>query len=324
MQRAQVVLHIRQTAGAASDAVEARARQSGAAIRSLTNVYTALALIGSSTESIDLVVVDVDGLGDAELEFFAVAPRVRTGCSVYVYSASGDQSRVVQACANGTTRELTEESLTLAVCSEPSPANRVPPHGTSPWIAPAPATIVPPPVAPPPSMAMASAPAIDPAPNVDVPMTPADPRREPASPRLRLIDEPATLDLSAVAELNSTMPVEHGTEIDEARSDDQEDATPARRADDGEIDHPEAESDAEPNAVRVPWLRYPGPGVRTPPGSAPAGDNGAGTHRRPPIPHEGRTPVPRESLLTEEELAALLEDDEPHAGTWPADNGARP
>lgn len=327
MQRAQAVLHILQSAGAASDAIDARARQLGAATRPLASVYAGLALIGSPAESVDLVVIDVDGLGDAEFEFFTLAPRLRPGCTFYAYSASGDQSRVAQACATGTTREFTDDSLTLALRTAATPAARVPHPVTSPRIVPAPATIVLPPADAPPPAEVAFAPSIAPAADINVAPIPVAPPHDPSPPRLRLIDEPAVLELAAAADVDSNLPVDDGPEVDDALADDEDEFVGGNRSDDDMTDHLDGEpgAEVEPRAVRVPWLRYPGSGVRTPPGSTPPGDNGSSPHRRAPIPHEGRTPIPRESLLTEEELAALLEDDdEPRGDAWSADNGARP
>ncbi|MGB2988301.1 MAG: hypothetical protein WBE26_20720 [Phycisphaerae bacterium] len=238
------VFHIRvdPSQSASADKMDALLAATSLQVDVCGDVYRGLArLCRSWSDALRAVIVCVDGLGSAELEFFSIASRSCRGVSVHVYGDERSTARITRAVELGAAGRVTEEMIRelakAAVSAPPKPIR---------------------------SDAAASATSLKPS-AVGVESTETS-VREPG--RAEVPNQPAA---------------EVPAEPDGLKRTDEE----IRR-----------------DPVRVPWLRYADTPARTPP------------RRRQPSPGRARAPepvkppsFPREPLLTEAELRALLGDD---------------
>ena len=93
----------------------------GAQVESCEDVYRGLARIMRSLAARPAaVVVCVDGIGSAELDFFRLISRFDSSLPVYVYGGSRSESRAVRAIEFGATGRLTD---TILESFEPAPTS---------------------------------------------------------------------------------------------------------------------------------------------------------------------------------------------------------
>ena len=90
-----VVLHLTSTASQRSEQFNRTIADSGALCVQVDNVYEALArtLRPQGQDAPDVVLVCLDGVTDAELEFFELAHQCRPELALYVYASGPDASR---------------------------------------------------------------------------------------------------------------------------------------------------------------------------------------------------------------------------------------
>ncbi len=112
------ILHIRPEPATAAVAGEMDALLAAAFldVDSCSDVYRGLARLGRSEPNAPrAVIVCVDGLGAAEMEFFGLVPRVRRSVNVYVYAyprgGARSTSRVARAIELGATGQATEDVI---------------------------------------------------------------------------------------------------------------------------------------------------------------------------------------------------------------------
>jgi hypothetical protein len=134
------VLHVASTAAQRSQALDQAVTEAGVVCDRSDNVYDALAqlLRPDRGDSPLAVVVCVDDLDEAELEFVALVREHRPAVPVYVYSYADDRPRVEQvaaefgACTTGPSqigRQLAErvpEPVPTAATPTPEPAGPAP------------------------------------------------------------------------------------------------------------------------------------------------------------------------------------------------------
>ena len=104
--------------------MSARLTATGLDVRDVSDVYRALARIGSAGSNSPLaVVVCADDLTTAELEFFSIVGRIHRSVAVYVYGRSSARERIAQAIDMGATGELTDDVIrTLADTTTSTPS----------------------------------------------------------------------------------------------------------------------------------------------------------------------------------------------------------
>lgn len=110
------VLHIRPEPAAAVGEMDTLLAAASLDVDSCGDVYRGLARSGhSGADAPCAVIVCVDGLGAAEMEFFSLISRVRRGVNVYVYAyPHGSQrstSRVARAIELGAAGQATEDVI---------------------------------------------------------------------------------------------------------------------------------------------------------------------------------------------------------------------
>ncbi len=108
------VLHIRADApcGGSTDNVDTLLDSPSFLAQSCADVYRGLALVSSSrSPAISAIVVCVDGMTNAELEFFSIATRVASTIPILAYGAERYAHRVQAALEAGATSVATAEAI---------------------------------------------------------------------------------------------------------------------------------------------------------------------------------------------------------------------
>jgi len=258
-------------------------------VRGETDVYRALAnLLQRGTSGVGFarpvtaVIACVDGLSDAELEFFRLLRAARPDVQVMAYSATGSDIAVERALQAGAQTTATVQLVhDLLRSSSPAPmeiARDLPEIG--------PPLAQPPPVR---ASQLAAGPLSANESDTRAAFEVAPKPHEPEHPD----------DEEADGSVDDGVGVFDETEDDESLEPDPD----------------------ESEAARVPWLKYNdrpvrmGPGIRIPPAGPPRTppENGAThpetSHVKPLTPPPVIRPGGSVPLLSEEELRALLEDD---------------
>ena len=284
----QRILHVRPepTGGVRTDKIDAEWAALALPVEVCPDVYRALArLCDVRRRDYPIAVVLVDALGDAEMEFFSIAARVCRSTTVYVYGDERLRARLDDACERGASGIVTPGTLNELMATAVMPT--------------APAVSEP----------------VDPIPPRESVWPPSDSHRNGAT---GVVETNENRSAASVERAALAPPVsEEVTDPLDLLDEDPEDAVAAESM---EVDADETdpdldtdddgsdETDDESPDVRVPWLRYPATPARS------------GPPPRGPIPNERRddtSPRPRsilrEPLLTDEELRALLGDDDTEA-----------
>ncbi len=120
------VLHIRSAPieGSAADRMEERLGAGLSTVAVCGDVYHGLArLVRRQGEWAPVVLVCVDDLSPAEMEFFRITARSLPGTDVYVYGVERSAKRVAGAIERGATGEVTDDLLQeLSIVADPTPA----------------------------------------------------------------------------------------------------------------------------------------------------------------------------------------------------------
>ncbi len=117
------VLHIRGESAAESAAgVDSLLTTTTLKVKVCGDVYAGLAELCRTRPAPRLVVVCVDDLGTAELEFFAIAARLEPEAPVYVYGAPQNEPRVVRAIESGATGRVSPDILQPGSLTTETPA----------------------------------------------------------------------------------------------------------------------------------------------------------------------------------------------------------
>lgn len=104
------VLHIRQAAPDIGPVagLDSRLTAAGVRVETRSDVYGGLAgICRRGAEPVNVIVVRVDDLTAAEMEFFSIVSRLFPSTRVYVYGRERSAGKVTQACELGADSELT-------------------------------------------------------------------------------------------------------------------------------------------------------------------------------------------------------------------------
>lgn len=113
--------------GRSSDNVDALLAATSLSVDCCPDVYRGLArLCRAEGDDVRGVIVCVDGLGTAELAFFAIASRVRHGLDLLVYADDPSSTWIATALERGATGLTTERTIqALDAGADPLPATEV-------------------------------------------------------------------------------------------------------------------------------------------------------------------------------------------------------
>lgn len=275
------VLHIRPGVCARGDEIDAWMAEAGLTAERVGDVYRGLATLGRAAH-VHTVVVSVDVLDGLEFEFFALASRIRPGVHLLVYGRAGSEAKMEQALLSGASARATVFGLrTLA-------ARLAEVRGA--------------------------------APGDDAPGAKSESGRAETESS---VDEPPSLARATVVESGEARTTESSlsdhseSALEGLKALDVSERAGASGAIDEIADEIEGDADGESSSpVRFPWARPLAPDRRQgPPRTPPSRDGHLPPRLHPvPLPREiDETPAgsseERETLLTPEELSALLGDE---------------
>jgi hypothetical protein len=112
------LLHVVERPTSVSDDLDRAAGQAGFEVEHIDTVYGALAqLVGPTGRTLTAVIVCLDGLEAAELEFFTLAARLAPNTPLYVYGRSAEGQRQQRAVSLGARSEVSADQMTSLLAS---------------------------------------------------------------------------------------------------------------------------------------------------------------------------------------------------------------